>query len=63
MAIAMFCFAIFIGPVTVTPAVYPQLMTSVIVAFVIFTLLCMAGVAASYVRGTIHKDTTPNGSA
>lgn len=63
MAIAMFCFAIFIGPVTVTPAVYPHLMKSVIVAFVIFTLLCMAGVAASYVRGTIHKDTTPNGSA
>lgn len=56
MAIAMFCFAVFIGPVTVTPSVYPQLMTSVIVTFVIFTLLCMAGVAASYVRGTIHEE-------
>ena len=24
MAIVMFCFAIFIGPVTITPAVYPR---------------------------------------
>jgi len=56
MAIAMFCFAIFIGPVSVTPAVYPQLMTSVVIAFIIFTLLCIIGVAASFVRGTIHKD-------
>lgn len=56
MAIAMFCFAIFIGPVSVTPLVYPQLMTSVVIAFIIFTLLCIIGVAASFVRGTIHKD-------
>ena len=55
MAIAMFCFGIFIGPVTITPAVYPALMTSVTVAFVIFTVLCIIGVGASYVRGTIHK--------
>jgi len=56
MAIAMFCFAIFIGPVSVTPSVYPQLMTSVTIAFIVFTLLCVIGVAASYVRGTIHDD-------
>jgi EmrB/QacA subfamily drug resistance transporter len=55
MAIAMSCFAIFIGPIAITPAVYPALMTSVTVAFVIFTLLCLAGVGASYVRGTIHS--------
>lgn len=57
MAIAMFCFAIFIGSETITPAVYPALMTSVTVAFIIFTALCIMGVAASWVRGTIHKDT------
>jgi MFS family permease len=57
MAIAMFCFSVFIGMVTITPAVYPALMTSVTVAFVIFTLLCVIGVGASYVRGTIHSDT------
>jgi MFS family permease len=54
MAIAMFCFSVFIGTVTITPEVYPALMTSVTVAFVTFTALCVIGVAASYVRGTIH---------
>jgi EmrB/QacA subfamily drug resistance transporter len=54
MAIAMFSFAYFIGPSEITPAVYPALMTSVTVVFVIFTVLCIIGVAASYVRGTIH---------
>ncbi|MDD1686057.1 MFS transporter [Methanoregula sp.] len=56
MAIAMFCFAIIIGPVSVTPAVYPQLMTSVVIAFIVFTLLCLVGVVTSFVRGTIHPD-------
>jgi MFS family permease len=56
MAIAMFCFSFFIGSVTITPAVYPALMTSVTVAFLVFTLLCLAGIVASYVRGTIHTD-------
>ena len=52
---AMFCFAIFIGPVTLTPAAYPGLMTSVKAAFVVFTVLCILGTGASYVRGTIHN--------
>jgi EmrB/QacA subfamily drug resistance transporter len=55
MAIAMFCFTLFIGKVAITPAVYPALMTSVTVAFMVFTVLCCIGVAASYVRGTIHE--------
>lgn len=56
MAIAMFCFAVFIGPVAITPAVYPALMTSVTVAFIVFTILCAAGILASFVRGTIHTE-------
>jgi len=55
MAIAMFCFSVFIGGETITPAIYPSLMTSVTVAFIVFTVLCLVGVAASYVRGTIHS--------
>ncbi|MGB9176784.1 MAG: MFS transporter, partial [Methanoregula sp.] len=55
MAIAMFCFAIFIGPATLTPLAYPALMTSVKVAFAVYTVLCILGVGASYVRGTIHN--------
>jgi len=54
MAIAMFCFSIFIGTVTITPEVFPALMTSVTVSFLAFTGLCIIGVATSYVRGTIH---------
>jgi len=56
MAIAMSCFAVFIGPVAITPAVFPSLMTSVTVSFAIFTAICIAGVGASYVRGTIHTN-------
>lgn len=54
MAIGMSCFSVFIGSAAITPAVYPALMTSVTVAFVVFTVLCVAGVGASYVRGTIY---------
>jgi EmrB/QacA subfamily drug resistance transporter len=54
MAIAMFCFSIFIGTVTITPEVFPALMTSVTISFLIFTCLCVLGVGTSYVRGTIH---------
>jgi EmrB/QacA subfamily drug resistance transporter len=56
MAIAMFCFTIFIGTAAITPAVYPALMTSVTGAFVVFTVICILGVGASYVRGTIHDN-------
>jgi len=55
MAVAMFCFAIFIGPLPITPVVFPALMSSVTMAFVVFTVLCIIGIGASYVRGTIHK--------
>ncbi|MDO9326496.1 MAG: MFS transporter [Methanoregula sp.] len=54
MAIAMFCFSVFIGSMTITPTVFPALMTSVTCAFLIFTCLCVVGIGTSYVRGTIH---------
>jgi EmrB/QacA subfamily drug resistance transporter len=55
MAIAMFSFSVFIGSVAITPSVYPELLTSITVTFTIFTVLCIAGVGISYVRGTIHR--------
>jgi EmrB/QacA subfamily drug resistance transporter len=55
MAIAMFCFSVFIGSVAITPPVYPALLTSITVAFLIFTCLCIAGIGISYIRGTIHN--------
>ncbi|NMB79186.1 MAG: MFS transporter [Methanomicrobiales archaeon] len=54
MAIAMFTFAVFIGPGAITPDAYPALMTSVTVAFGAFMTLGLIGIAASFVRGTIH---------
>ena len=55
MAIAMFCFSVFIGNIAITPPVYPALLTSTTVAFLIFTCLCIVGIGSSYVRGTIHN--------
>jgi EmrB/QacA subfamily drug resistance transporter len=56
MAIAMCCFTVFIGTAAIMPSVYPALMTSVTVAFGVFSVLCVAGIGASYVRGTIHNN-------
>ncbi len=56
MAIAMYCFSVFIGAAPITPNVYGALMTSITVAFTVFSALCIAGVGASYVRGTIHQN-------
>lgn len=55
MAIAMFCFSVFIGNVALTPPVYPALLTSIKWAFLIFTCLCIAGTVTSYIRGRIHN--------
>jgi len=55
LAIAMFCFSVFIGSVAIIPTVYPALLTSTTVAFLIFTCLCIIGVGASFARGTIHN--------
>jgi MFS family permease len=55
MAITMLCFSVFIGSVPITPPVYPALLTSITVAFLIFTFLCLIGVGVSYIRGTIHN--------
>jgi len=55
MAITMFCFSVFIGSVAITPPAYPALLTSTIVAFLIFTCLSIIGVGASFTRGTIHN--------
>jgi MFS family permease len=55
MAITMVCFSVFIGSVPIIPSVYPALLTSTTVTFLIFTCLCLIGVGVSYVRGTIHK--------
>ena len=54
MAIAMFCFSVFIGTVTITPEVFPALITSVTISFLIFTCLCIVGVGTSYAVSYTH---------
>jgi MFS family permease len=51
MGVAMMLFAIFIGPVEITPVYYPEFLTSLHYTFVIFTLLCIFGIWASLMRG------------
>ena len=43
--------AVFICPVTITRSVYPTLMTSVTVAFLVFTVVCVIGAGASSREG------------
>ena len=51
LAIAMLVFSAVIGTVQITPAVYPQLQTSVTTAFSVFVVLGIIGIWASYARG------------
>jgi hypothetical protein len=54
MAIAMLCFSLFLGAAAISAANHMQFMASVKTAFLIFALLCMVGIVASYARGTIR---------
>jgi len=52
MGVAMTIFSIVIGRVVITPEYYGVFVESVRIAFVVFTLLCVAGIGASLARGT-----------
>ncbi len=51
MGIAMMIFSIVIGPVAITSEYYPQFVTSMHYAFILFTVFCIIGVFASLARG------------
>lgn len=51
MGIVMMLFSLFIGPVVITPEYFPQFITSLQYAFLIFTVLSLFGIAASLMRG------------
>jgi EmrB/QacA subfamily drug resistance transporter len=55
MGIAMLVFAVMIGPVEITPANYPQFMTSMHIGFIIFAISCIVGIVFSMVRGKMHS--------
>lgn len=47
----MILFSLFIGPRPIEPEVYPAFLRSAHTGFIVFSLLCAAGVAASLARG------------
>jgi EmrB/QacA subfamily drug resistance transporter len=55
MGIATVIFSILIGRTEITQNQYPFLMKSIVVAFIIFTVLCFGGVFASMVRGKVRS--------
>ncbi len=50
MAIALMLLALYMGQEKISPANYPQLMNSMKSAFIVFSVLCFAGVFASLAR-------------
>jgi MFS family permease len=56
MGIAMLVFAVIIGPVELTPAYYPQFMTSMQIGFILFAVFCVVGIFFSLIRGNMHKN-------
>ncbi|HHT19317.1 MAG: MFS transporter [Euryarchaeota archaeon] len=51
IGIATLVFALFIGRVQITPNQYPELLNSIQLCFVVFTILCFVGVFVSWYRG------------
>jgi EmrB/QacA subfamily drug resistance transporter len=51
MGISMMIFAIVIGQVEITPTNYPQFTESLHWAFILFTVMCLAGIFFSLARG------------
>lgn len=54
MGIAMLLFAVVIGRVEITFEYYPQFLTSVRIAFAVFSGLCFGGIFASLARGRLR---------
>jgi len=54
LGIATFIFSLFIGRVQITPEYFPLFIKSVHVAFIIFAVLCFAGIFASLARGKVR---------
>jgi hypothetical protein len=50
MGIAMMLFSLIIGRVEITPAYYSRFVESLHYAFILFTIFCIFGIAASLMR-------------
>jgi MFS family permease len=56
MSITMMVFALYIGKVKIDPVIYPLLLKSIKVAFLIFGVLCVGGIFASLTRGNLRRN-------
>jgi len=54
MGIAMLIVGMYMGSVQITPECYPLFLRSEQIAFLIFAILCFAGIFASLVRGKVR---------
>jgi hypothetical protein len=54
MGVAMLMFALYMGRVQITPEYYPLFQESMRVSFIIFAILCFAGIFASLARGKVR---------
>lgn len=54
MGIVILIFAVKIGKVTITPEYFPRFMISMRTAFIIFSVMCVAGIFASLARGRVR---------
>jgi EmrB/QacA subfamily drug resistance transporter len=54
MGVAMLMFALYIGRVQITPEYYPFFQQSMRTCFIIFAVLCFAGIFASLARGKVR---------
>jgi EmrB/QacA subfamily drug resistance transporter len=54
MGVAMLMFALYIGPVQITPEYYSRFQESMRTSFTIFAVLCFGGIFASLARGKVR---------
>lgn len=54
MGLVAMIFALLLGPVEITPAVYPALASAIRTCFTVAALFCAAGIVLSLSRGRVH---------
>jgi len=55
MGITVLIFSRYIGKVQITPKYYPAFLKCTKMAFTLFTVLCLGGIFASFVRGKVRN--------
>lgn len=63
MSFVMMVFSLYLGEVEITPQYYPQFLSSVKVAFAVFSALCILGIFASLARGKLRKGDQEKGES